>query len=352
MTDFIELPAEAGIEVPDGGVVSCVGDDGLHAPQRVGIMDDGVAFGPLAFALGPHPDHDPENDDDEDDEDDPTPVLALDSLRWIPEDTDGNAWLWGVGLAGAAGGTATQTEAGTTRRSVLIGAAAVLGLAAAGTARADDDDEDDEDEDLTIAEARVSRATAPYWVGVFDTIDAALPFGAEIRVLVDGARVESIEDGTYDHAGVGKTVGAGVTGDLEVRLADAAPFRDRIMAWARGVLYREEEITATYRLPEPAVEMDPGDEVSITTNRAVLAEAIELDGSRSVVELGGLGIPHASETWGRDRGFYDVRTRDGEPTLVFEAGAASPDSNRLTVRIRAGRIASTLDGVQRGIPTR
>lgn len=354
MTHATLLPDGTGVELPAGGLISVVGDDGAIAPGRLGIMDDGVAFGPVALALAS------DGIGDGADGDDDEPVLSLTDLRWTPADGVGmDAWLFGVGVTGVTAlGAATdddedieQHNPRLSRRATLSAAASLIALSAvSSTARANEDGDEDADDDLVIARATVERADVPYWVGVLDVVDRALPFSSDIGILVDGARVESVTDPGYDHAGNGYSLAAGTTGEVEVRLKDAVRYRDRAVAWMRGLLYSDEEIELSYKLPDDASELEPGETIDITQNRAVVAAAADTEGSGTVVQLGAHGIPHATNRWGVDRGTFAVERhrRGGTETLVYEVGKDSPSHDELTIRFHAGRIASTLDRLERG----
>ena len=341
MHDSTYIPEGCGVELQDGGIVSVTGSDGCVAPGRLGCLPDGVAFGPVAFALAT-------DDRSETIDEDDTPVLALDRLEWVPEDeSPDGAWLFGAAIVGAGGITLAENPH-VSRRSV-IATGALIGLAAIGstTATADEEDDDEDDteddhDDLVIAKAQVSRADVPYWVGVLDVIERALPWSSEIDIVVDGRRVETA-DQIYSHEGSGETLGSDTTGDVEVRLRDATKYRDRALAYVRGLIASGNEIELTYKLPAVAADLEETQQ--ITTNRAVVGAAD--DASTSVVTIGDDSIPHTSERWGHDRGSYGISRVDGVRSLVYEPGDSAPASDRMTVRFDAGRISSIRDSFSR-----
>ncbi|WP_226043302.1 hypothetical protein [Natrinema sp. DC36] len=334
---------------PQGGVISLTGDTPRIAGlERITTTPRGVAFGPLQISTPAETDAETDEDTDTETAEDEHTVAAVENLRFAPTQSGDDSLLsWGdddgnettTGLLGLAiGGTAaTSDDVQVTRRQtigVLAGALALGGTAATASAQ--------EPEQIKFAEFDLARADGPVHVSVLDIVDNALPAGTELTLAVDGAQRH---EWTPTDDSNGETV---VLEDSPKRVkvyAEGGVGQVKaLMAWAKGILASGDEIKATLELPKAPTDMEEGDAVMIDDHPAFVETVRRDEGEESIVTVGGESIPHDEERWGRELGYYRVSEDDA---LEYVCGTDPPDGTIVELRLRAGRIASMTDSIER-----
>jgi len=329
---------------PDGGVVSLTGEPPRIAGlERITTTPQGVAFGPLRIATPDLAEQDGHT------------VAAIENLRFAPtQDEDDESLLsWGSddnttetntttsGLLGLSltGAAADADETQLTRRQTIGVMAGALALGTT-TASAQSDTEQ-----IKFAEFDLARADGPIHIGVLPIVDNALPADTELTLAVDGAQRHEWTP-TDDATANGETVV--LSGDepkrAKVYAEGGVGQAKALMAWAKGILASGDEIKATLELPKAPADMQEGESVVIDDHPAFVETVRRDEGEESVVTLGGESIPHDAETWGRERGYYQVSEDDA---LVYVRGTDPPDGTIVELRLRAGRIASMTDSIDR-----
>lgn len=313
---FVRLPATATVNPPVGGKIRAGSDDVL-APDALHCTESGVAFGPLYLGI-------PESG-----------TCTVERVSFLPGDDDGGGWLFGVVAAGAAGETVrTQTqrdgETGRTRgpavsrRGTLTLAGAVL-AAAVGPTRVAGDDE--ELVALHVAEVDLGAVDDPVHIRVLDVVDEVLPPSTELLVDAEETRVGEIADPSE-----GVTLQDGTEGTVRIYLRDSLGAFTRLLAWARSLMNRDDELVYSRAFPDGrnASDYDEGQFVRLTEHPAVVEPAADAP-DEVIMTIGNTYIPNEDEG-ASDAGAWAIF----DDALIYEVGPDPPAVNEYEIRMRAG----------------
>ncbi|QCC57192.1 hypothetical protein [Natrinema thermotolerans] len=299
---YIHLPEQTAVtDLANGGTIAAAGPD-VYAPERLGIADTGVAFGPVLI------------------ETPPGGVAPLESLTFLPG-SDSGGGLLAVGAPAAVAASDDETTA-TTRRGVLTFLAAVLGAAAvADTAGA----ADDELVTLNVAKCELAEPTAPVTVSVIDAVADVLPPTSEILIDQQNARVGKIVD-----QGEGVTLRQ-TAGPVRIYVRDTVGNLSQLLAWVKSFLPADSSLTYSRPFPDGKAASDFAEDefVRLSSHPTIVGPIEASEQDRTILSIGDATVPHADDG-GIDVGAWSLL--DG--TLIWEVGPDPPDATDWSVRTR------------------
>lgn len=232
----------------------------------------------------------------------------------------------------AAGGAipASDRRAEISRRTVLVGAAALVGLT--GRARAQTQ--------YPIAEMEigtgsgVSRAANPQGatIRLTDRANNVLPSDSEYDVLREGDVIGSF--GPESHS---LSIPPGRVGRLEIK----PPELDSGYQWPS---LGEEPVEYDVSLSRPPTEYDTGDTITLTAETALVEPVAAAGGDDTVVTIGEESIAHADED---DDPAGEWQVAGGE--LRYTVGEEPPAATTATVTANASTMTEITDDTARWI---
>jgi len=318
---YAHLPELVAIDPPDGGVVRSSGAE-VYAPTTILATPTGASFGPLYLGV-------PSDS-----------VCSLSRLVFLPPEVDASdGWLiFGVG-AGAVGAPLAIDEAhhpSLRRREVLGLAGLVLGATVTAASPAAAQSDEDDTVALKIAEFDVDALDGPLEVRVLDVVSEVLPPTTKLLVDNDDAR-----EGELTDPGAGVVLKPGTSETVAVYLQDAKGRLDRLLAWARGAIDRDETIVYARELDQPATDYDEGKLVTLSAHSALVEPVAEAGAHGTTLHLGQTAVPHQSQDGTGEVGSYGVF----DDALVYEVGSNPPDSTNWELETRLGLLERTANRV-------
>jgi|GEM_PF-3493721 len=318
---YVHLPELVGIDSPNGGVVRSSGES-VYAPSTVLPTPTGVALGPLHLGV-------PE-----------ASTCSISALTYLPsEEDDGDGWLiFGVAGGGAVGATEADVEGPSMRRREVLGlAVATLGALAAATrpvAGQEDDDSSDDVVALEIARLTIDATDGPVKLRVLDVVDEVLPPTTELLVDAAATRV-----GKIDEPSEGVVLKPDVTGEVSVYLRDSRGRLDRLLAWVRGALDRDETIVYARELPQEAAAYAVGEFVTLSSHPALVEPVRESGADGTELRINATEIPHQEDADDSEVGSYGVF----DDALIYEPGPNPPASAQWELETRLGLLERSLN---------